>query len=102
MADWTIEWLDEAVEDKNKIVFYIARRDPVAAFGIDEEFDKQVGALASFPGMGRVGRIPGSRELLMNPLHYIVVYELNTVDEIVTILHIYDDRQSGPRFIRIR
>lgn len=102
MADWTIEWLDEAVQDKDNIVFYIAEHDIVAAVGIDEEIEKQVGALARFPALGRLGRLQGSRELLINPLHYIVAYELNTVDEIVTILHVFDDRQSGPRLTRLR
>jgi len=44
--------------------------------------------LLTFPGRGRPGRRTGTRELVLSPLPYIVVYQIRgEVIDIVRILH---------------
>ena len=47
-----------------------------------------VDLLSDVPEMGRAGRIPGTRELVIPRLPYILVYRLTTSTvDILTILH---------------
>lgn len=53
-----------------------------------DTIERQIVKLADHPNMGRVGRIEGTRELVITRTPYIVGYRLvgNTV-EILTVLH---------------
>jgi toxin ParE1/3/4 len=50
--------------------------------------------LESFPNRGRNGRIGGTRELVLAPLPYIVVYRVTT--DSVEIIRIYHSAQNWP------
>lgn len=102
-TDYTIDWLEDAVQEKNDIVDFIAQQGSIlAAISVDERIEEEVGKLAQFPLLGRVGRIRGTFELVISKLPYIVVYEINTEDMIVLILYVFHEKQTGPRFIRVR
>jgi toxin ParE1/3/4 len=51
-------------------------------------------SLDVMPSRGRVGRIPGTRELVVPGLPYIVLYEV--ADMAVQILHIYHGARNWP------
>ena len=50
-------------------------------------------SLVSFPFKGHIGRIQGTRELVMAPLPWIVVYR---VDEVVEMVRVYHGAQDWP------
>jgi hypothetical protein len=50
--------------------------------------------LALFPNGGRIGRIAGTRELVLAPLPYIVVYRVNP--DSVDIVRIFHSAQNWP------
>lgn len=74
--------------DLERIVDYIAIDSPRAALVLFETIERQLDLLAQFPKAGRVGRIDGTRELVIARTPYIVAYRIvgETV-EIVTVLH---------------
>lgn len=51
--------------------------------------------LLDFPESGRIGQVPGTRELVVTNLPYIVVYRVNgdTV-EILRVMHMSMDRSA--------
>ena len=51
-------------------------------------------SLDRMPARGRVGRIPGTRELVVPGLPYIVHYEV--ADTAVQILHIFHGARNSP------
>jgi plasmid stabilization system protein ParE len=54
--------------------------------------------LASFPGIGRVGRAPGTREWVLSDVPYRIVYEVHG-DEliVVSVLHTARSRDGDKR-----
>ena len=69
-----IEWSLFAVEDRTRIFDYIEQDDPMAAVDVDERIMGQTAKLAQFPESGRLGRVKGTRELIIGHTPFIVVY----------------------------
>jgi plasmid stabilization system protein ParE len=59
-----------ALDDGNAIFDYIEADSPQAAVIVDDRIDEQVGRLLQFPEMGRIGRIEGTRELVIQNTPY--------------------------------
>jgi plasmid stabilization system protein ParE len=59
-------WTPEAVQDRNDIYDYIEADNPIAALSLDELFSDKAKYLIDHPGMGRQGRIPKTRELVVH------------------------------------
>lgn len=90
----SIRWSATAVEDLRSIRAYIARDNPSAAAHIALRIREAVNNLDRFPQMGRPGRVPGTRELVIAGTNYIVAYavELDQI-QILAVLH---GRQRWP------
>ena len=58
-----------------------------AALALDELFDEKAGHLIDHPGLGKPGRVAGTRELIVHP-NYILVYDItgNRV-RVLRVLH---------------
>jgi toxin ParE1/3/4 len=65
-----------AQRDREDIHAYIARRDPARASHVLAANATAVNRLADFPALGRPGRKPGTRELVIPRLPYIAVYRV--------------------------
>ena len=83
-----IKWLLIALEDLEQAGEYIARYNPDAATKIIKRIWKATRILAEQPGMGRPGRVQGTRELVVTGTSYIVPYRVveNTV-QILRVMH---------------
>jgi len=79
-----IRWSPEAAEDLEHIVDRIRRDNPDAARQVAEIIYSRCASLENFPDRGRIGRIPGTRELVFAPLPYRVK---PSAVEIVRIFH---------------
>ena len=67
---------------------YIRAQNPNAANRVAHSIYGSVTSLESFPHRGRPGRIDGTRELVLVPLPFIVVYRVTSkLVEIVRVLH---------------
>lgn len=55
-------WTPEAEQDRDDIWNYIAADNPVAATLMDELFSDAAAKLFTYPMLGRMGKIPGTRE----------------------------------------
>jgi toxin ParE1/3/4 len=83
-----IKWLREAGRDLVEIRRYIAEDNPGAALRTAQGILAMIDYLRDHPGIGRVGRIPGTRELIIPGLPYIVPYRVKgEVIEILGVLH---------------
>src|SRR5438552_11162777 len=80
-----------------KITEYIGRRNPTAARQVGERIRETIDLLAAFPQIGHDGALPGTRELVVPGLPYIVVHRLEGHEpDIVVILGIYHGAQVRP------
>jgi toxin ParE1/3/4 len=81
-------WSPEAAADFAGIVDYIKRENPSAAGRVGQSMYDSVNSLESFPNRGRLGRIAGTRELVLVPLPFVVVYRIKgEAVEIARVLH---------------
>jgi len=83
-----IRWSPEASVDFGGIVEYIRTENASAADRVAHSIYDSIHSLRSFPRRGRPGRMAGTRELVLAPLPFIVVYRINeSVLEVVRVLH---------------
>lgn len=78
--------------DLEAIVDYIAAENPRAALAVWDEIERQVERLAAYPHSGRIGRIEGTRELVVNQTPYIVGYRVSE-DAVFTLRVLHGARQ---------
>ena len=82
-----LSWLAPAVDDLMAIVDYISDDNPDAALAVMTEIQDKVGQLPAHPKRGRLGRVEGTRELVVRP-NYIVVYAEDATSVVVMrVLH---------------
>ena len=92
-----IDWHPFARADLAELVAYIANEDPAAAYRVHDEIRNQIALLAAHPEMGRIGRVRGSRELVVSRTPYIAAYRIT--DSTLTVLRILHGARRWPRRI---
>lgn len=90
----TVRWSPEAAADFVAIVEYIRKQNLSAAERVAHKIYESAASLASFPQQGRLGRITGTRELVLSPLPYVAVYRVK--DEAVEVVRVLHGAQRWP------
>jgi len=88
-----LEWKATAIADLLAIIDYISDDNPDAAQALKDEIEAKTSILPEHPQMYRVGRVDGTREMVVRP-NYIVVYAEDP--DTVTILRILHAAQLWP------
>jgi len=86
-------WTPDATQDRDEIYDYIEADNPSAALALDELFSEKAGRLIDHPGLGRPGRVAGTRELVAHH-NYILVYDV--VGELVRVLRVMHAARQWP------
>ena len=86
-------WTPEAKQDRDQIYDYIEADNPAAALTLDELFSKNASLLVEHPGLGRLGRVKGTRELVAHR-NYILIYDL--VGDWVRVLRVIHAVRQWP------
>lgn len=83
-----LEWSHHAIQDRSDIYDYVEQYSPNAAIWIDTRIGQQLLTLLRYPATGRLGRLPGTRELVITRTPYIAAYRpLPTRVRVLRILH---------------
>jgi toxin ParE1/3/4 len=83
-----IRWTRRADCDLDAVAEYVGYENPDAAVGAVLRIVENVEHLADHPHLGRPGRIPDTRELIVSGTPYIVPYRVREgVVEILRVLH---------------
>ena len=91
-----LEWDDIAQDDLISIVVYIAADNPTAAKALRNEVEAKVGGLRRQPRMYKMGRVEGTREIVVRD-NYIVVYKED--GHVVTVLRVLHAARAWPEAI---
>ena len=84
-----VKWLRRALHNLEQEAAYIARDNPQAAATLVIEADASTRLLALHPDLGRPGRVPGTRELILPHFSYIIPYRIKGQQvEILRVLQI--------------
>ena len=89
-----IRWTHAAAGDLQHIKDYLAEHHPQYTQSTIIELYEAVRSLKALPLRGKLGRIKGTRELVLTQLPYIVAYRVT--EQAVEILHIYHGAQNRP------
>lgn len=89
-----IRWLRAALANLDQIGDHIARDDPAAARRLVARIQQAITLLAKHPEIGRPGRVPGTRELVVPGTAYFIPYRVGA--EAVEILRIIHGAQLWP------
>jgi toxin ParE1/3/4 len=82
-----IRWLEKAAGDLQCLCDYISQDSETAANDVADRVLKAVEYLVECPGMGRPGRLPHTRELVVAGTPYLIPYRVR--DGVVEILRVF-------------
>jgi toxin ParE1/3/4 len=89
-----ILWSPEAIEDLTSIRAYIAEDNPAARGVVLHIIHNIEQLLPNNPQMGRPGRVPGTRELVIPKTPFVVPYRLQR--NVIQILRVYHGARHWP------
>jgi toxin ParE1/3/4 len=91
-----LRWTRAANRDLDSIEEYIAADNPGAAIDTILQILRHVAMLGQHPGMGRPGRVKGTRELVIAGLPYVVPY-LHEGDTLTVLRVLHGAMKWPPR-----
>lgn len=89
-------WHPLAADDFATAVGYIQERSPTAAQQFAATVLTAVERLADFPQLGRLGRVPPTRELVIGGTRYVVAYLVDEGHACVVVLRLLHGAQQWP------
>lgn len=92
-----VRWLRTALLNLDREAAYIARDNPRVAAEFVIHLRDSALMLGEQPNLGRAGRIPGTRELVIPNSPYIIPYRVR--NESVEILRVFHTARKWPEFV---
>jgi len=90
-----VRWLRVALANLEAEADYIAEDNPAAADRVVRRILRAVDLLSKNPAMGRPGRVPGTRELVVDDTPYIITYRARA--NAIEILRVFHGARKWPR-----
>lgn len=92
-----LHWTRQAFADLQSAYDSIAEDNPDAAAAVMARIEQAIEALRKFPEIGRVGRVPGTRELFVTSTPFLLAYAV-VKDEIHLQAVLHGSRKWMERF----
>ena len=89
-----LEWTPSALGDLDAAAAFIAQDNPGSADAMAGRVQESVEYLATYPNLGRAGRVRGTRELVVSGTPFVVVYRVRL--DIVQVLRILPHARKWP------
>lgn len=90
-----IEWSPAANKAKLAIVLRLMNLNLAAALKLASAIESETNRLLIYPELGRPGRVPGTRELVIGGTRYLAIYKIKGAGRI-TILRLLHSAQRWP------
>ncbi len=90
-----VRWLRKALRNLDDEANFIAADDEAAARLVVTRVLAAVAQLREQPAVGRPGRVPGTRELVVLNTHYIVPYRV--LSDEIQILRVFHTSRRPPK-----
>lgn len=92
-----VRWLRTALRNLEDEAAYIAGDDSTAAARMVDRIRRAIDHLRDHPGIGRPGRVAGTRELVVQGTPYVIPYRAR--GDRVEILRVFHGARRWPRRI---
>jgi addiction module RelE/StbE family toxin len=90
-----IVWSTAAAQQLEDLDWFLIENYPQTADDIMYRIHSSIGTLKDFPQVGRLGRSPGTRELIIPGTPYLAIYRLEGKN--ITIVALLHGAQRWPR-----
>jgi toxin ParE1/3/4 len=90
-----VRWLRQALRNLDAEAAYIAQDSPQSAATFVRHMINSAAMLAELPQMGRPGRVPGTRELVVTRFPYLLPYRVR--GQAVEILRVFHTARKWPQ-----
>jgi toxin ParE1/3/4 len=91
-----VRWLRQALQNLDDEAAYIARDDPASARVVVQRVFDAVNLLPGNPALGHIGRIHGTRELIVPGTRYIIPYRVRPRLKQIEILRVFHSSRRLP------
>jgi addiction module RelE/StbE family toxin len=81
--------------DRENIFDYIAQENPLAELELDEDFKVKVENAAQNPKLYKVGRVRGTRGIVVRP-NYVIVFGIEEESSTAIVLRVLHAAQQWP------
>ena len=88
-------WTRAAIRDLTHVRDYIARENPSAAREVASHIVDSAERVLQYPEVGRIGRVNGTREMIIPGTQYLIVYRLKK--NAVHFLRVRHGRREWPK-----
>ncbi|MBU1664723.1 MAG: type II toxin-antitoxin system RelE/ParE family toxin [Gammaproteobacteria bacterium] len=89
-----VDWLLQARRNLEQEADYLAVKNPAAAHDMLQTIRSAVCLLAQQPGAGRPGRVPGTRELVIQRYPYLIPYRVR--GDVLEVLRVFHTSRKPP------
>ena len=86
-----IRFTEKAKKDIDSVYFYSLKNFPESAQDVLDCIEHMIDKLGVYPELGKIGRVSGTRELIIPHFPFFVAYEIE--DDYINILAILHQRQ---------
>jgi len=87
----------QASRHLDSIAEYLTERSPAAARAVGERIRETIDLLTVFPMIGHEGALPGTRDMVVPGLPYIIVHRVEPADSgTLIVLGVYHGAQRRP------
>lgn len=90
-----VRWLQKAIKNLDAEADYIAQENVKAAADMFAYVKNKVDALSECPSAGRPGRVPATRELVIDRYPFVIPYRV--VGDELHILRVFHTRRKLPK-----
>lgn len=91
-----VKWLNKALQNLDAEAAYIAQDNPAAARRVVQTIVDAINLLSDNPALGRPGRVPGTRELVVAGTHYLVPYRVRPRLQQIEVLRVFHTSRRLP------
>ena len=91
-----IRWSHSARRDYRDVVEWQTDHGPTAAVRVVNAIEGRLASLEEMPRLGRVGRLEGTRELVIPRTPYLVIHQLEDTDNEIVIIPIVHGARRWP------
>ena len=88
MAALKVVKTDQFLADLEDVVLFIAQDNVLAAIDVEQHVHGQVDSLADPNFPRRIGRVPGTLELVVRPNYVVILQQTNTTVTAFSVLHV--------------
>lgn len=90
-----VRWLRQALRNLDEEAAYIAQDSPQSAAALVRHLMASAQMLGQHPQMGRPGRVPGTRELVVTRFPFILPYRVR--GQSIEILRVFHTARKWPQ-----